>query len=370
MNHGFWYLSRAAGFTAYFLLFISVVLGIATSTRAGRRFVSQNATFDVHRFLSILALGFTVFHVYILVGDGYFNYTLTQLTLPFLSPYRLWPIAVGSFSLYVLVIIVASFYARRHIGYRAWRSVHYLTFFLYAGATLHGITAGSDTGQAWARAAYLITGSVVLALLAYRLLYRVPESRAWQSARMAAGSFAVVAAVVLLFGTGLLSSHSAGGTGSPAGTGEPRLFLPSFDSSMNGTYVQSGDRTSSDLIMRATTHGDLDVQLNIELVSSRAIPTPDVEEGEADADALSDDEAAEARPRSRVTRNTVQLVDPQSQAVVCSGRLTAFDDDSARMSCTGAGPYAGVHIDLQTQFDASRDGTFSGTLSGQMSRDG
>jgi len=76
------------------------------------------------------------------------------------------------------------------------------------------------------------------------------------------------------------------------------------------------------------------------------------------------------RARSCATRNTVQLVDPRWQAVLCAGRLTAFDDDSARMSCTGAGPCAGVHIDIDTQFDASQDGTFSGTLSGQMSRDG
>jgi hypothetical protein len=38
------------------------------------------------------------------------------------------------------------------------------------------------------------------------------------------------------------------------------------------------------------------------------------------------------------------------------------------MSCTGSGPYAGVRMTIQTQFDASRDGTFSGALSGEMSR--
>ena len=119
MNHDFWYLSRAAGFTAYLLLFASVALGIATSTRLGRRIMAQNATFDIHRFLSLLALAFTAFHVYILLGDGYFNYNIVQLTAPFLSPYRTWQVAAGTFSLYALVLVVLSFYVRKSIGYRS-----------------------------------------------------------------------------------------------------------------------------------------------------------------------------------------------------------------------------------------------------------
>lgn len=350
MNHEFWYLSRAAGFTAYLLLFASVALGIGVSTRIGKRLIRQNALFDIHRFLAILGLLFTLFHVYVLLGDGYFNYNVWQLTLPFLSPYRMWPIAVGSFALYASVIVVVSFYVRRFIGYRAWRAVHFVTFALYAGATLHGITAGSDTSEAWARAIYLLTGGVVLALLAYRLQNRMPASASMQWLRLSAGGAAVVTAIVLVFGTGLLSGKSTSATSDAAvsstGTGNGQYsFLPSFDSNISGTYTQSGDSDSPHLVMQGTTSGDLSAKLEIELASDGS-----------------------DRRGASVTHNQVELMDPASGAVLCNGQLTTFDDNRAQITCDGEGPFHGVRMTLQAQFNAANDGTFTGALSGEMSR--
>ena len=132
MNHEYWYLSRAAGFTAYLLLFAAAALGILVSTRLGERVARRNLIFDIHRFTSILALGFSLFHVYILLGDGYFNFNVWQLSLPFISPYRNWQVAAGVFGLYAMAIVVVSFYVRQFVGYRAWRTLHYLTFAMYA----------------------------------------------------------------------------------------------------------------------------------------------------------------------------------------------------------------------------------------------
>ena len=95
MNHEFWYLSRAAGFTAYVLLFVSVALGISIGTRLTERLAKRITIFDMHRFTTILALAFTLFHVYVLLGDGYFNFNVWQLSIPFLSPYRGWQTAAG-----------------------------------------------------------------------------------------------------------------------------------------------------------------------------------------------------------------------------------------------------------------------------------
>jgi DMSO/TMAO reductase YedYZ heme-binding membrane subunit len=64
-----------------------------------------------------------------------------------------------------MVLVVASFFVRQHIGYRTWRSLHYLTFGLFAGVMLHGITAGTDTTQAWAKLIYVFSGLAVLALI-------------------------------------------------------------------------------------------------------------------------------------------------------------------------------------------------------------
>jgi predicted ferric reductase len=169
MNHEYWYLSRAAGFTAYLLLFASMALGMMITSRIGSGGKRQNLVFDMHRFVSVLALLVTVFHVYVLLGDQYLNFNVWQLSVPLLSPYRGGAVAVGVVSAYALALVVASFWMRQRIGFRAWRMIHFLSFVLYAGATAHGIAAGTDTSQLWAGAMYFGTCLILLALLVYRI---------------------------------------------------------------------------------------------------------------------------------------------------------------------------------------------------------
>jgi sulfoxide reductase heme-binding subunit YedZ len=169
MNHEFWYLSRAAGFTAYLLLFGSVALGMMITTKTAKRVGKQNLVFDMHRFLAVLALVVSVFHVYVLLGDQYFNFSVWQLSIPFASPYQAIPTTIGVISMYLMVVVVASFWLRQFIGYKAWRTLHFASFLMYAGVTLHGITAGTDAVQLWARLLYAATAVVTIALLAWRI---------------------------------------------------------------------------------------------------------------------------------------------------------------------------------------------------------
>ena len=116
------------------------------------------------------------FHVYILLGDAYFNFNIWQLSLPFLSPYRTWQTAAGIAGLYAMVAVIASFYVRQFIGYRTWRAIHFFTFAMFAMVALHGITAGTDTTQPWAKLIYITTGAGTLALIIYRVQYRMPAT--------------------------------------------------------------------------------------------------------------------------------------------------------------------------------------------------
>jgi hypothetical protein len=393
VNHEFWYLSRAAGFTAYLLLFVSVALGIAMGTRLTGRFARRNAIFDLHRFTTILALLFTIFHVYILLGDSYFSFNLWQLSVPFLTPYRTWQTAVGVASIYILLLLVASFYVRQFIGYRAWRTLHFLTFALFAGATLHGLAAGTDTSQAWAKIIYIVSGTSTVALIMYRIQYRVPDGSAVRTMRLASAIGTLVAAIAMAFGTGLFApgtapspvvadaapvqqgqpvqqpqdASSGGSSPVPAGptaTPDPHPFLASFDNDFSGTYTQTSDATGTHLTLDGVTSGDLATRLHVELQQTRVAPTPDNE----DAEQIADDENAEGRPAVTITVNKAQLIDPTTSAVVCEGKLTAMDGGYLKATCDGAGPYAGVRISVASRVQAAKDGSFSGALSGSMQR--
>lgn len=65
---------------------------------------------DLHQHASILGIGFGLFHTVILLGDGYSNYTLKQLLVPFASSqYKpLW-IGLGQLGLYGLALVTVSF---------------------------------------------------------------------------------------------------------------------------------------------------------------------------------------------------------------------------------------------------------------------
>ena len=211
MNHEYWYLSRAAGFTAYLLLFASAALGIAMSTKFAARFERGNFSFDLHRFVSILALLFSLFHVYVLLGDQYFSFSVWQLSAPFASPYRTLSTTIGVISLYAMALIIASFYVKRFIGYRTWRAIHFLTFAMYAGVTAHGIFAGTDTSRPWARLIYAGTGAALMLMVAYRISESAKRgSESARSARsIASGATALAGVVLAVIGAAFLGGGIA-----------------------------------------------------------------------------------------------------------------------------------------------------------------
>lgn len=170
IDHTFWYASRAAGISAYLLLSLSTVWGLALSTRLGERLTGKPSLYEAHRVTSLLAVAFTALHIVVLLGDDYMSWGVGQLLLPLAAPYRPLATALGILAMYCTVVVTASFYMRSRIGFRTWRRVHYAAFFSYGAATLHGITAGTDTREPWMFALYVASLVAVAFLVNLRLL--------------------------------------------------------------------------------------------------------------------------------------------------------------------------------------------------------
>ena len=96
-------------------------------------------------------------------------FSLAQILVPGLAPHAPLAVAFGQVALYLALVVIASFYLRRRIGQRAWRTLHYVTFLAFLGATVHGIAAGTDSGSRWAQAIYLSAAAAVTFLLVYRI---------------------------------------------------------------------------------------------------------------------------------------------------------------------------------------------------------
>ncbi len=173
-----WYVTRAAGVMAYLLVWLSTVWGLAIPTKLVDRLLHRSFTFDFHQFISLLSLGFLALHIFVLTADRYLPYSLAQILVPFLSPYRpLW-VGVGVIAFYLLLLVTGTFYVRQRIGMKAFRAIHYTSLLAYLGATAHGLLAGTDSSLPALLAMYAISFLVIVFLTTYWLVLLLQNRRA------------------------------------------------------------------------------------------------------------------------------------------------------------------------------------------------
>ena len=171
----FWILARASGFAAYVLLTFSVLAGLVVKSRPFGMALKPATATDLHRTLALLSVGALVLHCLTLVLDATIEIGLGALLVPGLSPYRPVWTALGVLAAELMILVYASFSLRRRIGQKNWRRLHYTTFAIFAGATVHGLMAGTDSGASWALSLYLGAVGAVLFATVWRVL--VPPAR-------------------------------------------------------------------------------------------------------------------------------------------------------------------------------------------------
>jgi predicted ferric reductase len=164
-----WYVARASGIVAWILVTASVVWGLALATRITRR-PKPAWVLDLHRFLGGLAVIFTGLHLAGLFADSYVHFGPSELFVPLASAWQPVAVAWGVVALYLLVAIEVTSLFMRRLPRRLWRAVHLTSFGVFGMVTVHSLTAGTDTGNAWMQWFALASCSVVLFLLLVRML--------------------------------------------------------------------------------------------------------------------------------------------------------------------------------------------------------
>jgi hypothetical protein len=166
----YWYLARSTGVVALILLTASVVLGILGSVRFSATPRWPRFAIDaLHRDTSLLVIAVIVVHVITSVLDAFAPISLIDGVLPFRSPYRpLW-LGLGALSFDLLIALVITSLARRRLGYRSWRAIHWLAYASWPVAVLHGLGTGSDVKSAWLLSLTVVCVAAVLWAVALRL---------------------------------------------------------------------------------------------------------------------------------------------------------------------------------------------------------
>jgi len=145
-----WYVSRSSGLVAWALLAASTLWGLALTTRAfAARAGLRRWLLDLHRFLGGLSIAFVGVHVGATLADSFVHFRLIDVVVPLASVWHPVWVAWGIVGLYLLAAVELTSLLRRHLPYRLWRSVHAVSFVLFAATTVHALLSGPDT-HAWA----------------------------------------------------------------------------------------------------------------------------------------------------------------------------------------------------------------------------
>ena len=172
-----WYTTRMTALLAYLALSASTIYGLLLSTKLLDRVAHRPVSFTLHQDLAGIGVALALIHAAVLMLDRAVPYTPTEVLVPFAGPYRpLW-VGVGQITLALALVVMLSFYVRKRIGTKAWRSVHYFSFVAFVGATVHGLMAGSDTSAAWVYTGYLVATVAVVFLTTYRVVLVIADRR-------------------------------------------------------------------------------------------------------------------------------------------------------------------------------------------------
>lgn len=169
-THTTWYITRAAGWVAYMLLWFSVVWGLAIPTKFFEKLLSPTFAVDFHEYLSLLAIGFVILHVSVLMVDQYLPFTVAQILFPFISPFRPFWVGLGVIGAYLSGLVTITFYLRKRIGQKRFKQIHLFSMVGYLGVVLHAFFSGSDSSLLAAQLIYFATFMVVIFLTSYWLI--------------------------------------------------------------------------------------------------------------------------------------------------------------------------------------------------------
>ena len=173
-----WDVARAGGFTAYILLTLAVVVGLALSTQIqSPSFWPRIINSELHNFLTLLSTIFLGVHVLAVILDPFTHFGLNEILIPLASHYRPEWMALGIVGFYLGIAIGISTLLRKQIGYKWWRKLHVLTLAIFALTAIHGIGTGSDTQTPWALAIYLVSIALVSVLLYRRMFFSKPKNK-------------------------------------------------------------------------------------------------------------------------------------------------------------------------------------------------
>jgi methionine sulfoxide reductase heme-binding subunit len=161
--------SGATGVISMVLLSAVVILGILLDRRVRLPGQPRYAGLSLHRYTSLLAVGFLAVHIVTAVVGPYARIGLAATVIPFASAYaRSW-LGLGAIASDLMVAIIITSLLRRHLSHRTWRTIHWLAYACWPVALAHSLGTGGGMRSGALLDLAIGCASAVLAAAGWRL---------------------------------------------------------------------------------------------------------------------------------------------------------------------------------------------------------
>jgi sulfoxide reductase heme-binding subunit YedZ len=144
-----WFASRGSGLALLAAFSAVPVLGVAARLGSAPRRWPRFVISEMHRTLALFSAAFLTLHVATAILDPFVTIGWAATVLPFASGYRTLAIGLGTLAVDLGGAVLLTSLARRRLGYRAWRAVHWLAYLAWPAAFVHSLTAGSADLRIW-----------------------------------------------------------------------------------------------------------------------------------------------------------------------------------------------------------------------------
>ncbi len=174
-----WYVARGSGLVAAAALVILLLSGIGQVTGYSFRFLDPITAWATHRALGI-AFGLAVVaHLVSLLFDHFVPFTIWQLLVPWLSPYK--PLVIGNVQLgsfyvalgvlafyLVTIVIITSLLWVEKKPY-LWKLIHLLSYIIMLFVFVHALYLGTDLADGPFRLLWMLVAIGIAGAGVYRL---------------------------------------------------------------------------------------------------------------------------------------------------------------------------------------------------------
>jgi methionine sulfoxide reductase heme-binding subunit len=168
-----WYIVRASALVGFLLLYISIFVGTVSGLSGVKKYFLRLRSLNFHCWISLQALIFAAAHAIALLFHRYIEFSLADVLIPFHSSFEPVLTGLGTIVFYLVIILVATSYARKYFSQKIWRTIHFLNIILYIFVMIHAFYLGTDLKTGMLREIFIWANGILLLLLLFNLLSKI-----------------------------------------------------------------------------------------------------------------------------------------------------------------------------------------------------